>query len=327
MQFFERFRVELKRYADGVHELGAPADDQALARVEARLGRPLATAFRDFLAQWDGGYLFHDDYALWGASPSRPELDRLALVEGDVEIGASPSGSVRLDARGRVVTVDDATAERAVEGSDFARWLDAVMAREGLVYDRDGEFREEAFDGVELTAKVQRKRAEAAVKADPSSPAWREELGRLLVEAGSVEAAAEALQRAAELEPSSAGAWFELAKLRRQVGAHAPAAEAFRRAAEARREPEEAAFAFAQAARAAGEAGAIDLAVALGRRAVDQHPGFVDEQRAAADHLVGEGDLDGAIEKLALALAVAPSDDAVQQALARARARAQLKQV
>jgi Flp pilus assembly protein TadD len=54
-------------------------------------------------------------------------------------------------------------------------------------------------------------------------------------------------------------------------------------------------------------------------------PGFVEDQRAAAAHLVEQGDLDGALERLALAEAVAPDDPEVRRALALARSRRALR--
>src|SRR5262249_46043579 len=146
----------------------------------------------------------------------RPELLRLARVEplerepdtGPLmTIGRAPDRELMLDERGRVLARDLATEELWVEGSGFARWLDAVMAREGVLYDRHGEFREEAFDGGDLSTEARRKRAQAALKADPDSPAWNIELAELFVEGGERESAMEALARALELAPGAAGAW------------------------------------------------------------------------------------------------------------------------
>jgi tetratricopeptide (TPR) repeat protein len=328
LRFFERFRGELKRYADGVHELGAPATENELAAVEKRLGRALSEAWRDLLLQWNGGWLFHDDYALFSVG-GRAELDRIAPLPeepGLLAFGTAPAASLWVDGRGRVISVDESTGTRAVEGSDVQRWVDATMAREGLLYDREGEFREEAFDGVELTPKVARKRAETAVKADPASPAWREELGRICLEVGQDERAAECFEKAVELEPETAPAWFALAKLQRAAGRIEEARDGFARAGQHERDPSEAAFAFANAARCAregGSAGADELAA----KVVAAYPTFVAEQRAAAEHLAGEGDLEGAIERLGLAAAVAPDDPEVKQALSHTRARSALRPV
>lgn len=324
-RFFEKFRAALKRYAEGVHDLGAPAAEGAIAGAERRLGRALPDAYRQLLGQWNGGFLFHDDIVLYGVSGARPELDRLAPAGDEIVFGEAPSGELRLDARGRVVTVDADTEGRTIEGSDLERWLDATMAREGLVYDRDGEFRGDAFDGVELTARVARKRAELATRADPDAPAWQEELGRLLLDAGMARPAEEAFARAVELDPEASAAWFALGKLRRDAGDEAEASAAFRRAGETDPEPAEAAFAFAHAARSALAASLPEDARSLAHRCAEARPSFVEEQRAAAEHLLAEGDGDGAIERLGLALAVEPESAGLREALSLARARRALR--
>ena len=323
-RFFERLRVALKRYAEGVHELGAPASPRSIAEAEQRLGRALPPVLRDLLGQWNGGYLFHDDVHLFGVAGTRPELDHLALVEGEIAFGETPGGALRLDEHDRVVSVDAETEARRIEGSDLERWLDATMAREGLVYDREGEYRPEVFEGVDLAPRIARKRAEAAVRADPDAPAWREELAEILLEAGKRERAAEELERAVALDPDSSPALLALGGLRRVMGDEAAASAAFRGAGEAEREPAEAAFAFAQAARSARAAGLSD-ADTLAARAIAAHPPLVEEQRAAADHLLAEGDLDGAEERLAIARAVAPDDPRLASALALLRARRSLR--
>jgi tetratricopeptide (TPR) repeat protein len=323
MEFFERFRAALRRYAEGVHRLEPPATAAAIDEAERSLGRPLPPAYRDFLLQWNGGELFHDDYVLFGAGGP------LSVERGLIRFGEA-ADSLGFDERGRVVAVDPESEPESgvgrVEGSSFGRWLEALVARESLLYDRDGEFREDAFEGAELTARVRRKRAQAAVRADPESPAWREELAAILVEDERPGEAAAELERAVALEPALASAWFSLGRLRRDAADPGGAADAFRRAAEAEHEPEEAAFAFAHAARAAVEAGRAD-ASELGARVAGRMPTFVAQQAEAARHLIEEGSADEAIERLALALAVAPADAALAQLLARARARAAIKLV
>ena len=324
-RFFERFRAELKRYAEGVHELGPPAGAAVIARAESRIDRSLPEPFRELLVQWNGALLFHDEVQIFGVSGARPELDRLALVDGETVFGEGPSGPLRFDLRGRVIALDAETEGRTIEGSDFERWLDATMAREGLVYDHEGEFRGDAFAGVELTEKVLRKRAELASRADPEAPAWQGELGRLLAEAKLFRPAADAFERAVELDPEGSAAWFSLGKLRRELADEAAACEAFRRAGETDSEPTEAAFAFAHAARSARAASLTDEGALLAKRVIEAEASFGANQRAAAEHLIAEGDFEGAIERLSLALAVAPDDAELKGVYSLARARRSLR--
>lgn len=325
MKFFERFRQALARYAAGVHDLGAPATEAAIAAVESRLGRKLPGDFRDFLAQWNGGWLFHDDYALFGVAGAAEGLDHLA-VEGDLlHVGDGPAIAILLDAAGRVLVRDDETEDTVIEGSGFARWLDATMAREGLVYDRDGEFRDDAFDGGELADTTRRKRIQAALKADPDSPAWHAEAGQRFADEGDAEKARAAFEAAVSRMPAFAGAWLALGRIHREAKRLDAATAAFAHAGEAQHAPEEKAFAFAQAARAAGEGGLVEESSRQGKRAAEAWPAFITEQRAAAEHLVAEGDVAGAVERLSLATAVQPDDEKLRGELARLRARLALR--
>jgi tetratricopeptide (TPR) repeat protein len=325
MRFYERFRAALARFSDGVHQLDPPASERAVDEAERRLGRALPAEFRDFLRQWNGGWLFHDDYALFGVGGAG--AGELELAGDRVRIGEGVGGALLLDERGRVIAVDAETETERVEGSRFERWLDATIAREALVYDREGEFRDEAFDGGELSAKLRRKRAQAAAKADPDAPAWREELAAILVEEGRPAQAIAELERAVELEPASAPAWFALGKLHRDAGDAGRAAACFERAGESERDPQEASFALAHAVRAAVEAPEAERpdVSAIRERVRRLDASFVDQQRAAARHLLDEGELGQALERLSLALAIDPDDAELGRLVATTRARQSLR--
>jgi hypothetical protein len=325
VEFFEGFRGELKRYAEGVHQLEPPAGADAIARAEQRLGRALPADFRDFLAQWNGGFLFHDDLTLFGAG-GPAALDRLEAAGQEIRFGTAPGSELRFDGAGRVVTFDEATEERAVEGGGFARWIEALMARERLVVDREGEVRPEALDGVELRLTVRRKRAEAAARIDPGSAAWQEELAAVRAEEGRAGDARAALERAAEIQPEAARLWLKLGELAAAEPDAAAAARAFARAGEAAGEGEEAAFALARAA-ACGREARLPEADGWAAEARRRAPGLAAEQRAAAEHLAGEGDVDGALERIALARAIAPDDEAVARVEAGLRARLRLRPI
>jgi hypothetical protein len=256
---FDRFRAEVGRYAEGVHLLEPPAATEAVAAAERALGLPLPEAYRSFLLQCsNGAFLFHDDYTLFGVGPERDGPQRVQRHGELVWFGVG-EGPLCFDERGRVLRLDGGEEEPQprVEGSGFERWLDAVMAREALLYDREGEFRDAVFDEEqELAPRLRRRRAQAGIAADPVAPAWREELAAILVGEKKLGRAATELERAVALQPELPSAWFALGKLRREAGEPDAAALAFRRAAEAEGDPEEAAFAFAHAAQRRGGGGA-----------------------------------------------------------------------
>ena len=324
MQFFDRFRRALARYADGVHDLGAPAIKPALAVAASTVG-PLPPAYVDFLTQWNGAFLFLDSLRLFGVEGAHPELLGLRRDERGLRIGEAHGETLYLDDQGRVLAWDAATESGSVVGSDFVRWLDAVMAREALLLGRDGEFREEAFVDGEVDPRVARKRNAAAIKADPDAPAWHGELAELLEESGDLDGAIVALQRTVTLDPACAAAWFSLGRLLRQRGDDASALAAYREAGGRERDPAEAGFAYAQAAAAALRLGDQTTARELAAQARATHPELLDEQRGAAEHLVAAGELDEGLARLELARVLAPEDEAVAQLLSLARARRSLR--
>lgn len=331
MRFFDRFRNALTRYAEGVHLVGPPALQSALDEAEQRLGGalPVDSAYRDFLAQWNGALLFHEEVVLFGVSGAPPKLDRLEITDlgpkgRGVAMGSAENALLYLDDRGRVLTVSAETERLQVVGSTFERWLDATMARGALVYDRMGEFRDQAFEGSEVSPRVARKRSEAGLRADPESPAWHEELGQLLIDSGDLAQAEQLFERTVALDETATDAWFTLGRLRRESGDLAGAMAAFLAASRTEPLPEEAGFALAHAAQAARLAGLAE-AEPLGAEALSRYPSFVAQQKEAASHLLADGDPESAIEHLELGLAVAPHDDELRRLLGHARARKSLK--
>ena len=88
------------------------------------------------------------------------------------------------------------TGEMLVEGTSFARWLEGWISAEGTLYDREGEFKEGAFDEEDVSPAAAEKRERRALKSDPEAPApaWR--LARALARQKQVEAARRVLRSA-----------------------------------------------------------------------------------------------------------------------------------
>ncbi|MDB4966442.1 MAG: Tetratricopeptide 4, partial [Myxococcales bacterium] len=197
MAFFERFRVELGRYADGVHELGDPVPAAELA------ARALPEQLVDFYRSWDGARLFTDTATIVRLR------DAAALPDGALRLGEWPEGALELDAGGRVRSRDDDGAVIVV-GSTLERFLAAFMAREGLLVDREGEFKD-VFDEESVEDKVREKQTRAALKADPDAAAWHLEAAERAFGDGDEAAAEAALARAVALDEGAAAAWALLA--------------------------------------------------------------------------------------------------------------------
>jgi tetratricopeptide (TPR) repeat protein len=298
--FFDAFRAAVARAPAGLHRPGPPATPAAIATAEAALGRPLPDSYADFLRSFDGAELFHETVILYGVggggtcalveanAPPRPPT----LAEGELVVAESAGGDrYALDAEGRVVHLRAGSDERWLAGSSFPRWLDALLTREALLYDAEGEFLLEAFepDGEELTPAFALRQAERALRKDPDAAEAHHDLGIALRRIGRPDRAREAFARAAALDPGNPWPWFDLGRAAldeavADANAAAPgeAIEPFRRAAEAIPGPEGARM-LVWAARAADQAGQgaeadraradaqardPDLATAL-RRAVD----------------------------------------------------------
>jgi tetratricopeptide (TPR) repeat protein len=300
-QFFDRFREEVAGYAEGVHRLGEPAPAEALADVPD-------VELRDFLASWDGAELFIDAYTIRPAAALEREGDTLWF--GETSLGDSLG--LELAHGGRIVKLEEDTGEVLVEGSSFARWLEATVVADGVLYDREGEWLEDVFDDErdELAPAASSKREKKALKIDPAAPApaWR--LARAQERSGDAAAARATLEGLVVREAAFAWAWFDLGRLRRNDGDLAAAETAFSSAAEAgaRQESELAGWFAAHAARVAADRRDEPARAAHAARALALDPEVARAQRRAAQARVDEGELDEARELLSLASALLPRD-------------------
>jgi tetratricopeptide (TPR) repeat protein len=264
--YFEGFRTAVARMADGLIRPGEPATPAQIAAAEKALGRKLPRAYAAFLASFDGADMFNESLVLCGVGPgaARPLADANQaplpplLEAGELIIAEAASGDRYALGTGDdppVVHLRAGSDERWLGGSSFTRWLDAVLAREQLLYDSEGEFRLEAFeeDGEELTAPFALRQAERALKKDPGSAESHHDLGVARRRMGKLEGALEAFTRAAELDPHNPWPWFDRGRTELALEEEG-AADSFRQAAALVPGPEGARF-LAWAARAARAAG------------------------------------------------------------------------
>jgi tetratricopeptide (TPR) repeat protein len=295
--FFERFREEVARYAEGVHRLGGPAPAARLKGFPDELAA--------FLRSWNGADLFVDAVRIAPAE----EIAR----DGELwPFGETATGDrLAIDAAtGAVLRVEEDTGELLVEGTSFAHWLEGLVIAEAIVYDREGEFREGIFDedGEELTPAAAEKRERKALKVDPTAPApaWR--LAKALSRLGRADKAAAVLRELTAREPRFAWAWFDLARLERAAGDLAAAERAYASAAEADPDYEHAGYFAAHAARAAAERGDEEARKRHGSRALQLDAELPRLQLEAATRMAEEGRVEEAREAALLVRAVRPGD-------------------
>lgn len=297
--FFERFREEIARYAPGVHHLGAPAAPAAVTGVpDAELA--------DFLRSYNGAELFVDAYRI------RPvdALEREGSVLWFGDTAAGDRLGIDLARGGAVVRLEEDTGEVVVEGSSFRRWLEGSVVADAVIWDREGEFQDELFEGEDLTPAAQAKREKKALRLDPDAagPGWR--LAKALERLGDEGGARKRLEAVVARWPDFAWAWFDLGRLRRAAGWLPEAEAAFASAATAAEAQgsEHAGFFHAHAARVAVERADEKGRARHAAAALSVDPEAARGLRRAAQQRADEDEADEALELAELATALAPRD-------------------
>src|SRR6185295_9232732 len=104
--------------------------------------------------------------------------------------------------------------ERALAGTSFERWLDAIVAREQILFGPDGEYAPEVFDpsAQEVVPTIALRQAERALKLDPGAADAEHARGLALARLGRREAALAAFRKATELDAGNPWPWFDLGR-------------------------------------------------------------------------------------------------------------------
>jgi hypothetical protein len=327
--FFDRFRDAVSRLPAGLVRLSPPATEAEVSAAEAALGRSLPPSFVSFLRSFDGADLFHESVVIAGVGVGTPrrlvDLDREhgRPSGGGVVFADTPAGdrfAFRLDGavihcRGTAATSDE---ERWLSGSDFSRWLDALVSHQRLLYGPDGEFSPDAFeeDSGDVLPGVALKQAEKGLRLDPGAAELHYERGVALRRLERDDDAREAFRRAAELDPENPWPWFELgrAALDAGVAGARDALDAFERAGRADRTAESGARFWIWAARAALLLGAPERLAACRSQALSLAPDVAGALHRARDAAAQGGDPHALEEAEALVAAL-------EQAPGTARAR------
>jgi len=290
-------RRALQKFADGVHAPGEPS-----AALDADLPAGLIAVYQEM----DGGELFHGDLVLHPRADWRREAGRL-------EIGALGEDPLSVDpATGALWRLEADSGEWIEEGSSLERWLWGWVEGQGLLYDRDGEFKDRMIsDDGELRREVAIARERAILKRDPKAvgPRWR--LARELARAGESAAARDELEEVVEARPGFGWAWYDLARISELLGELAGARDEAIAAADADPDYEHAGFFLAWAARLAALAGDDAARAALAARALAADPDLARRQLEGARDNLEAGDRAAARDMIEVARALAPTDLAV----------------
>ena len=305
--------------AQGMHWFGSGA-----IVLDASWPAALSEVYRQF----DGASLFLDTIVLLPASqvhgvrrsdPGVTEAERRSVY---YRVGELEGDELYVDDGGRVWRVEEDTGEWLLEGSRLDRWLLGVFEAQGMLYDREGEFSDEAFDEEgELTPAMSERMNRRLLKRDRDATAPRWRLARAMVQQGKLAEAREQLEAVVASEPSFAWAWFDLGRISEKLGELGGAVDELEAAAQARPEYEHAGYFWAQAARLAHAAGDEARRAVCAVEALKRAPDLAARQRDGARESLEAGELEAARELIETAAALAPRDLMVLDLLARVHAR------
>jgi tetratricopeptide (TPR) repeat protein len=200
----DRVFVLIDEAPPGLHDLEPPAEQLPVGLPEGLI---------ELYARCDGGRLFLDAIELAPSADiimATPAKWRFATVDGD---------AVSIDHRGRIWRADASLDDDVLDGSRLDRWLAGIVEATSLLYDRDGEFAEDAFgeDG-EIEPGLRERMLRTQLKRDPAAPAPRWRLAQSLLEQGASEDARAELEQVVSDDPAFAWAWLDLARISERVG-------------------------------------------------------------------------------------------------------------
>ena len=286
----------LARAPEGLHVIGDGA-----SWLPPEWPASLAELYREM----DGARLFHEAIELLPAA-------QVTREDGRWRVGTAWGDELRVDDRGRVWRVEADAGEPVVDGTSLGRWLAGAIDAEAMLFDKDGEFTEEAFDAEgELSPGIERARLRARIKRDPKAPGPRWTLARLLSRDGEDEAARDLLEAVVADAPDLPWAWLDLARISERLGELVGALEEAIAAAAAAHGGDHEAFFWSHAARLAALQGDETRRAELAARARDADPEVVTAYLAGAEDNLGAGDLASATMLVDLARAISPRDLAV----------------
>jgi hypothetical protein len=149
-------------------------------------------------------------------------------------LGALDGDALAIDGRGRVWRYDASIDDDTCDGTRLDRWLSGIVDALALVYDDDGEFRDDVFDDSGDIAPAHRdKQLRAQLKRDPAAPGPRWRLAHVLLARGADESARDELEQAVADDPVFAWAWLDLARVSERIGELGGALDEARMAADA----------------------------------------------------------------------------------------------
>jgi tetratricopeptide (TPR) repeat protein len=310
---------ERRRIRDAIERL-----EERLYAAEPGLHRPNQPAVRSDLeraALPEGAALFWEVYdgidLAAGEARVLPLAEQAAATARALDEGLLAPGDRVIGERGRelfVLPADpwsegadvvgiDPDGDRYPEASSVPHLVLGLMAEATVLYDEQGDFRDDVFDEHgDIVPDARRKALRRRLDADPDAPRPRWELARLLRERGEARAARAELQKVLRRAPDWPAVHHELGLTASALDDDEAAARAHAKAAELAGDPEMQAYYWAWAA----TVGSLEHRRHAGQCVRDRRPDFAAHQAEGARALAELGDIDEARRLLMLGLAVAP---------------------
>ncbi|MEE9384143.1 MAG: hypothetical protein V3V08_12095 [Nannocystaceae bacterium] len=302
----DRIEDRLENAPLGLHLAGQPTSWQAAEAAG------LTASYAALWTRWDGLDIAQGEAIVYPTesidAATRRAIGGGRAVEGDVVFGERGSDALVLShdpyEEGAEVILASDDGERLPYGSTIPDLILALLAEASVLYDHEGEFRDDLYgeDG-QMTAGATRRLLRRHLDADPDAPLPRVELARALRHSGEFVASSAELKRALRCAPQFSWAHFELGRTWRDLAQGARARKAFVDAADVAGEEGLAAYFLAWAAMAEPTG-----REALAMRARSLRPDFAQAQLAAARAAAAQGEDDKCAEHVALGLAVSPKD-------------------
>jgi hypothetical protein len=299
----DRCEERLHEAEPGLHTLGSGASDAALQQASLPPGAAMVWS------RWDGIELFGGDARVVPLA----EIDEVTAAAqelvrpGDRVVGERGRDLLVLPedpwAEGADIVLVEEDGERHPEASTLAHLVLGVLGEGAVLYDADGEFRDDVIDDFgNLAPAAERRLLRRRLDLDPDAPRPRMRLAQLLRTAGELPAARAELHAVLKRAPEYAWAHFELGHTLAALGDRPAATRAFESAAEHADDEAACAHMLAWAAVHADEPARARLAA----RVLGLRPEFALRQARGARARLERDDQEGAQQLIELGLAVSP---------------------
>lgn len=302
----DRIEDRLLDAPTGLHAVGGPADPGHLD------SSPLSEEGRLLWARWDGLELLHGEVVLYEAKAiaghTREAAAEQLVGDGDVVLGERGRQLLVACAdpweEGADVVVVDEDGERSPFASTVGLLVLGLLGEASVLYDEDGEFREELFDDEldQLTEAAERRLLRRRLDFDPDAPLARYRLAQLLRRSGETRASISELGAVIKRAPSFVWARFELGRAQLSVDKRDAARREFEAAAAGASDEGMRGLFFAWAALASEGEDKRRLASA----ALEAYPGIVAAHEGGAREALELEEPDRARELVEVGLAVLP---------------------